>query len=96
MMDIQEPDLGKFFCTGINLAERIRGDRPLRKIAGEVDFSFIYRVMADKYCSQGQRFSSAPGGSQTDAAFGLLQRPIRAGAHGHLAGEAGLALVSWF
>ncbi len=52
-MGIQEPDGGKFFYTNISIAERVRRDHPLRKIAARVDFDFIYREVADKYGTRG-------------------------------------------
>jgi len=53
MMGIQEPDQGKIFYTNINIAERIRRDHPLRRIAGKVDFDFTYREVADSYGTNG-------------------------------------------
>ena len=43
MMGIQEPDNSKIFYTNINIAERIRRDHPLRRIAAKVDFDFTYK-----------------------------------------------------
>jgi len=45
--NLQEPDNSKIFYTNINIAERIRRDHPLPKIAARVDFDFTYRVVAD-------------------------------------------------
>jgi len=53
MMGIQGPDGGKFFYTNISIAQRVRRDHPLRKIAARVDFDFIYREVADKYGTRG-------------------------------------------
>jgi len=53
MMGIQEPDQGKIFYTNINIAERIRRDHPLRRIAAKVDFDFSYREVADRYGTKG-------------------------------------------
>ena len=53
MMGIQEPDNGKIFYTNINIAERIRRDHPLRRIAARVDFDFTYKEVADKYGTNG-------------------------------------------
>ncbi|MDO9508062.1 MAG: hypothetical protein Q7I97_01745, partial [Thermovirgaceae bacterium] len=53
MMGIQEPDQGKIFYTNINIAERIRRDHPLRRIAAKVDFDFTYREVADRYGTNG-------------------------------------------
>ena len=53
MMGIQEPDGDKFFYTNISIAQRVRRDHPLRKIAARVDFDFIYREVADKYGTRG-------------------------------------------
>ena len=52
MMGIHEPDNSKIFYTNINIAERIRRDHPLPKIAARVDSDFTYREVADsKYCT---------------------------------------------
>ena len=40
---------GKLFYYGINLEERIRPDHPLRKIAGLIDFDFIYDEVKKHY-----------------------------------------------
>lgn len=40
MMGVQEPDQFKLFYTNINIAERVRKDHPLRRIASRVDFDF--------------------------------------------------------
>ena len=53
MMGIQEPDQSKIFYTNINIAERIRRDHPLRRIAAKVDFDFTYREVADRYGTKG-------------------------------------------
>ena len=53
MMGIQDPGGGKFFYTNISIAQRVRRDHPLRKIAARVDFDFIYREVADKYGTRG-------------------------------------------
>ncbi|HPC76573.1 MAG TPA: transposase, partial [Synergistales bacterium] len=53
MMGIQESEGGKFFYTNISIAQRVRRDHPLRKIAARVDFDFIYREVADKYGTRG-------------------------------------------
>ena len=53
MMGIQEPDQGKIFYTNINIAERIRRDHPLRRIAAKVDFDFTYREVAGRYGTNG-------------------------------------------
>jgi len=53
MMGIQEPDNSKIFYTNINIAERIRRDHPLRRIAARVDFDFTYREVADRYGTKG-------------------------------------------
>jgi len=37
-MGVQEPEQEKLFYTNINIAERIRRDHPLRRIAAKVDF----------------------------------------------------------
>ncbi|MGA3086558.1 MAG: IS1182 family transposase [Thermodesulfobacteriota bacterium] len=39
----------KLFYYGINLEERIRPDHPLRKIAGLIDFDFIYDEVKEHY-----------------------------------------------
>ena len=36
MMGIQEPDNSKIFYTYLNIAERVRRDHPLRRIAARV------------------------------------------------------------
>lgn len=48
MMGIQEPENSKIFYTNINIAERVRRNHPLRKIAGMVDFDFTYKKVADR------------------------------------------------
>ena len=78
MMGIQELDGGKFFYTNISIAQRVRRDHPLRKIAARVDFDFIYREVADKYGTRGNVLVPPPVDTEADASFGLLQRPIRA------------------
>ena len=44
---------GKLFYYGINLEERIRPDHPLRKIAGLIDFDFIYDEVKEHYGIKG-------------------------------------------
>ena len=44
---------GKLFYYGINLEERIRPDHPLRKIAGLIDFDFIYGEVNKHYGIKG-------------------------------------------
>jgi transposase len=53
MMGVQEPEQEKLFYTNIKIAERIRRDHPLRRIAAKVDFDFIYQEVADRYGSNG-------------------------------------------
>jgi transposase len=44
---------GKLFYYGINLEERIRPDHPLRKMAGLIDFDFIYEEVKESYGIKG-------------------------------------------
>jgi transposase len=44
---------GKLFYYGINLEERIRPDHPLRKMAGLIDFDFIYDEVKESYGMKG-------------------------------------------
>jgi transposase len=44
---------GKLFYYGINLEERIRPDHPLRKMAGLIDFDFIYDEVKESYGIKG-------------------------------------------
>jgi len=53
MMGVQEPDQFKLFYTNINIAERVRKDHPLRRIASRVDFDFTYKEVADRYGTNG-------------------------------------------
>jgi transposase len=49
MMGRQSPPQSKLFYTTVSLDKRVRKDHPLRKIAGVVDFDFIYREVEDRY-----------------------------------------------
>ncbi|NCC58970.1 MAG: transposase, partial [Synergistales bacterium] len=46
-------DQFKLFYTNINIAERVRKDHPLRRIASRVDFDFTYKEVADRYGTNG-------------------------------------------
>lgn len=60
MMGIQEPDNSKIFYTNLNIAERVRRDHPLRRIAARVDFDFTYKEVADKYGTNGNVSAPPP------------------------------------
>jgi transposase len=49
MMGRQSPPQSKLFYTTVSLEKRVRKDHPLRKIAGVVDFDFIYQEVEDRY-----------------------------------------------
>jgi transposase len=49
MMGRQSPPQSKLFYTTVSLEKRVRKDHPLRKIAGAVDFDFIYQAVEDRY-----------------------------------------------
>jgi transposase len=53
MMGRQPDTQQKLFYTCLNLEKRIRKDHILRKIAGHIDFDFIYKQVEDKYGSKG-------------------------------------------
>ena len=44
---------GKLFYYGFHLEERVRQDHPLRKIAGLIDFDFIYAEVKESYGIKG-------------------------------------------
>lgn len=39
--------------TRINLEQRVRANHPLRRIAREIDFTFVYTEVADTYGTKG-------------------------------------------
>jgi hypothetical protein len=45
---------GKLSFYGINIEERIRADHPIRKIAGLIDFDFIYEEVKEIYGIKGK------------------------------------------
>ena len=49
MMGRERPPQPKLFYTDFNLEGRVRKNHPLRKIAGVVDFDFIYKEVEDRY-----------------------------------------------
>jgi transposase len=49
MMGRDKPPQGSLFYTGINLDKRVRSDHVLRKVAGLVDFDFVYGEVKDSY-----------------------------------------------
>ncbi|GAB6280088.1 MAG: hypothetical protein STSR0007_01390 [Thermovirga sp.] len=49
MMEFREPQRGKFFCSDINITERVRTNHLLRRVAEVIDFDFPYREVADRY-----------------------------------------------
>ena len=53
MMGVQDPPQDKLFYTHLNLEQRIRKNHPLRKIAQLIDFTFLYKEVADTYGSKG-------------------------------------------
>ena len=53
MMGHQPPYQHKFFVKAFNLDKRIRPDHILRKIAGKIDFDFIYQEVKETYGANG-------------------------------------------
>jgi len=49
MMGRQSPPQSRLFYTTVSLEKRVRNDHPLRKIAGVVDFDFVYQEVEDRY-----------------------------------------------
>ncbi len=69
MMGIQEPDNSKIFYTNLNIAERVRRDHPLRRIAARVDFDFTYQRSGGQVRNQRQRLGTSSGGAQAYASL---------------------------
>ena len=53
MMGRESGGQGKLFTVGVSLEKRVRADHPLRKIAGVIDFNFIYDEVSCKYGRNG-------------------------------------------
>ena len=53
MMGVQGRVEPKLFYAGIDLAERVRANHPLRAVADVIDFDFIYREVAGIYGVKG-------------------------------------------
>ena len=53
MMGVQERSQGKLFYGSIDLDKRVRSDHPLRRIAEQVDFEFVYGEVRDHYGTKG-------------------------------------------
>jgi len=49
MMGRQKPPQPKLFYADFNVERRVRKNHPLRRIAGVVDFDFIYKEVKDRY-----------------------------------------------
>jgi len=49
MMGRDKPPQRSLFYTGINLDKRVRGEHVLRKVAGLVDFDFVYGEVKESY-----------------------------------------------
>ena len=60
MMGYQTARPERLFYTQINLEQRVRADHPLRRIAREIDFTFVYAEVADKYGTKGNVSVSPP------------------------------------
>ena len=53
MMGRERPPQAKLFYTDFSLEARIRADHPLRRVAGAIDFDFVYAEVADRYGANG-------------------------------------------
>ena len=49
MMGRDKPPQRSLFYTGINLDKRVRAEHVLRKVAGLVDFDFVYGEVKESY-----------------------------------------------
>ena len=49
MLGHQPPPQPSLFYTGINIEKRVRSNHELRKVAGMVDFDFVYDEVKDRY-----------------------------------------------
>ena len=53
MMGVHQPQV-QLFSYQVNLDHRVRGDHPLRRVAAQIDFSFIRAEVASVYGYNGQ------------------------------------------
>lgn len=53
MMGYQEPPQGKLFYTHLNIDQRVRANHPLRKIARQIGFEFVYKDVEEIYGTKG-------------------------------------------
>lgn len=62
MMGRQSPPQSKLFYTTVSLEKKARKDHPSRKrkIAGVVDFDFIYQEVEDRYGINGKKGYPCP------------------------------------
>ena len=60
MMGYQDPPQENIFIYNIYLENRVRKDRPLRRISEVIDFDFIYKEVEDKYGKNGNVSAPPP------------------------------------
>ena len=60
MMGRQSPPQSKLFYTTVSLEKKARKDHPSRKIAGVVEFDFIYQEVEDRYGINGKKGYPGP------------------------------------
>src|SRR4051812_39410090 len=52
MMGVHQPQV-ELFSYQVNLDRRVRADHPLRRVAGQIDFTFVRAEVADRYGHKG-------------------------------------------
>jgi len=53
MMGMQPPPQSSLFYIGLNIDKRVRANHPLRRIRELIDFDFSYKVVKDRYGTNG-------------------------------------------